>query len=115
MKKYLKVVFVFLLVVLTIEKNVFASGTVLTKEQAAYYLENTKGFIAELIMAYNKEEEYAKRERAERNLRGVANHPATRPIVEQAFNDAEQEGKTYKAPNSWWNKLFAIRKTYLGR
>jgi hypothetical protein len=125
MKRYFKIVLVSLLVVSTMGKSAWASSTAsggngLTGEEAMYYLKNTKGCINKLIMVYNREEKLAERRDAEKNLEGVAKHPLTRPIVEQAFGDVEKEIKLYKfkfeeAERSWWNDFFAIRKTYLGR
>jgi hypothetical protein len=106
-------------------KSAWASSTAsggkgLTGEQAMYYLKNTTGAIARLITVYNDKDRLAERERAEKNLEKLTNHPLTRPIVEQAFEDGEKEIKLYKfefkeAERSWWNKFFMIRKTYLGR
>jgi hypothetical protein len=121
MKKYLKIIFVLLAVVLTAGKHAFASSAGITGEQAVYYLKNTKGFINKLIRVYNDREKLTERQHAEKNLAGVSNHPLTRPIVEQAFDDVEKEGKAYegnvseKARISWWDRFFTIRKTYVGR
>jgi hypothetical protein len=120
MKRYLKIVFVSLLVVSTMGKGAWASSAGMSGEKAMYYLKNIKGCINKLIMVYNDEARLAERRHAEKNLEGVANHPATRPIVIQAFDDVEREGETHKSESEkvkeiWWGRFFAIRKTYLGK
>jgi hypothetical protein len=120
MKKCIRTVFASLVVVLTMGKSAFASSAGLSGEQAVYYLKNTKGAIARLITVYNDKDRLAERERAEKNLEKLTNHPLTRPIVKQAFEDTEKEIKLYKfkfeeAERSWWNDFFAIRKTYMGK
>jgi hypothetical protein len=120
MNKCVRTFFVSLLVVLTIGKSALASSKGMTGEKAMYYLKNIKGCINELIVVYNDKNRLAERRHAEKNLEGVVNHPLTRPIVEQAFDDVEKEAIAYgreseEAKKSWWSDFFAIRKTYLRR
>ncbi|MDR1498732.1 MAG: hypothetical protein LBS34_00385 [Rickettsiales bacterium] len=115
MKKCIRTVFVSLLVVLTMGKSAWASSKGMIREKAMYYLKNTKGCICKLIVTYSDKKKLAERRNAERNLGGMAKHRLTRPIVDQAFDDAEREGRMYDPVKFWLDKFFAIRKTYLGR
>ncbi|MDR1498729.1 MAG: hypothetical protein LBS34_00370, partial [Rickettsiales bacterium] len=89
MKKCIRTVFVSLLVVLTMGKNVWASSKGVTGAQAMEVLKQLRGSIAFLTRTVGTDENIGKQNAARGNLERSSRDPQWRPVLERAFDDAE--------------------------
>jgi hypothetical protein len=120
MKKYSKIVFVFLMAMFVFGKNAVASSKGMKPEDAMRHLRNLKGSIA-VLSGRIGDKETELQITAKENLEKFSKNPRGRPILEQAFEDTEKESRAHKgkisekAEEVWWGNFYVLKKTYLGK
>jgi hypothetical protein len=124
MKKYSRIVSVFLLTALVMGKSVFASSArQLSADKAAGWLRNLRMSIRGLIEPLSADNDEEERGISRYNLEKASKHELLRPILVRAF---EEEKKGYEdvaikkraskaVQDIFWKDFYAVRKTYLGK
>jgi hypothetical protein len=121
MKKYLRVVSIFLLTVLTLGKNASASSTKLYKIDEVKWLKNLKESVASFIEPLDFDNDEENQMRAKRNLEKASKHKLLRPILVRAFREIRKEyeevGAKKKASQAvqeiFWKRFSDVEKMYL--